>query len=128
MPPASATDSYEQRFAATFGEGRGLPVSDSETAAAPLHNHSTYSSVDGIAPASALEELCSGCGNVPYEDQNGWHGHDEDCDRLGEAGDLLPSHCSDCEELIVFSAGRWAGHRPTCSQLSSAPDICLDMM
>lgn len=32
--------------------------------------------------------VCSGCGNVPYPTLNdGWKGHDEDCDRIGQPGD-----------------------------------------
>lgn len=61
--------------------------------------------------------ICSGCGNPPYWTEEGWKGHDEDCDRLGEGPDMaapaadpvIPAetHSDDYQFQIEFDALAW---------------------
>jgi hypothetical protein len=98
----------EPRFEAVFGSQRGNASASADT-----------DNAESVCEESiVLERLCLDCGNIPYEDEHGWHGHDEDCASIGEGGHVLPNACSDCAQPI---SGR-RGHSRGCSQPQALPD------
>jgi hypothetical protein len=125
MSATTQEKSSEQRFTDALGPGRGSGRPEAASSGTPAHNHSQHSPHDMLRVAAdpILELVCLDCGNIPYEDENGWHGHDEDCPSLGGGGHAVPNLCSDCGKPIFFSDNGYVGHRSNCSQPTAAPDI-----
>ena len=66
--------------------------------------------------------FCSACGNEPELTPDGWRGHNEDCELLGETPDVVATHCSDCGRDLHPGPGSWRGHDEDCERLGEGPD------